>query len=40
LSLNILLNEVDRYQAAVMTLCNEIASRFQTSRVSLGWLEK
>jgi multidrug resistance efflux pump len=39
LSLNILLNEVDRYQAAVMTLCNEIASRFQTSRVSLGWLK-
>jgi len=39
LSLNILLNEVDRYQAAVMTICNEIASRFQTSRVSLGWLE-
>jgi multidrug resistance efflux pump len=40
LSLNVLLNEVDRFQAAVMTLCNEIASKFQTSRVSLGWLEK
>ncbi|ETR69656.1 MAG: membrane-fusion protein-like protein [Candidatus Magnetoglobus multicellularis str. Araruama] len=40
LSLNILLNEVSRYQAAVMTLCNELAARFQCSRVSLGWLEK
>jgi hypothetical protein len=40
LSLNLLLNEVERYQSAVMTLCNEIASRFQASRVAIGWLEK
>jgi len=40
LSLNLLLNETERYQSAVMTLCNEIASRFQTSRVAFGWLEK
>jgi len=39
LSLNILLNESERYQSAVMTLCNEVASKFQTSRVALGWLE-
>lgn len=40
LSINLLINEENRYQAAVMTICNEIASRFETSRVSFGWLEK
>ncbi|MBF0452169.1 MAG: efflux RND transporter periplasmic adaptor subunit [Candidatus Magnetomorum sp.] len=38
LSLMILLNEEDRFLSAVMTLCNEIATRLQASRVSLGWL--
>ncbi|KPA18804.1 GAF domain protein [Candidatus Magnetomorum sp. HK-1] len=39
LSLMILLNEEERFLSAVMTLCNELATRFQTSRVGLGWLE-
>ncbi len=33
------LNECDRFMSAAMTLCNEIASRHDCDRVSLGWLE-
>ena len=34
-----LLNNEEKYLAAAMTLCNEIAARFNSSRVSLGWLK-
>lgn len=33
-------NEEQRYMAAAMTVCNELAARHQCERVSLGWLEK
>ena len=39
LGLTILLNEEERFLSAVMTLCNELASRFQFMRVSLGFVE-
>jgi HlyD family secretion protein/GAF domain-containing protein len=40
LDLMVLLNSEHRYLAAAMTLCNEINSRFDCSRVSIGWLKK
>ncbi len=39
LDLMVLLNAEKRYMAAAMTFCNETASRFGCSRVSLGWLK-
>jgi len=39
LDLMVLLNKEDRFVAYVMTLCNEIASQFSCSRVSLGYME-
>jgi hypothetical protein len=39
LDLNILLYRTDKFVESVMIFCNEIASRFQCSRVSLGWIE-
>jgi len=39
LDLMVILNEEKRYMAAAMAFCNEIASRFGCSRVSLGWLK-
>ena len=38
LDLMLQLNAQTRWHAAAMTLCNELATRFQCSRVSLGWL--
>lgn len=32
-------NEQDRFQSAAMALCNEVASRWQCDRVSLGFLK-
>lgn len=40
LDLMLLLNAEERYLAAAMTFCNEVAARYLCSRVSLGWLEK
>jgi len=40
LSLMTLLNDEDRFLSAIMTLCNELATRYQAARVSLGWLER
>jgi len=40
LDLMVLLNTEKRYIAATMTFCNQLASRFGCSRVSLGWLKK
>ncbi|MBW1896824.1 MAG: efflux RND transporter periplasmic adaptor subunit, partial [Deltaproteobacteria bacterium] len=39
LDLMVLLNAEKRYMAAAMTFCNELASRCQCDRVSLGWLK-
>ena len=39
LDLMVLLNEEKRYVAAAMSFCNELASRFACSRISLGWLK-
>ncbi len=39
LDLTVLINDQTRYVAAAMTLCNEVASRFNCDRVSLGWLK-
>jgi hypothetical protein len=39
LDLMVLLNAEKRYMAAAMTFCNELASRRQCDRVSLGWLK-
>ena len=39
LDLLVLLNDKKRYVAAAMTFCNEVASRFQCDRVTLGWLK-
>jgi len=39
LDLMVLLNAEKRYLAAAMTLCNELASRYRSDRVSLGWLK-
>jgi RND family efflux transporter MFP subunit len=33
------LNEQERFSAAAMALCNELATRHQCGRVSLGWVE-
>ena len=38
LDLMVLLNAEKRYMAAAMTFVNEVASRYQCTRVSLGWL--
>lgn len=34
-----LLNECDRFMSAAMTFCNELATRHEADRVSLGWLD-
>jgi biotin carboxyl carrier protein len=39
LDLMVLLDSEKRYVAAAMTFCNELASRYRCSRVSLGWLK-
>ena len=39
LDLLVLLNAEKRYLAAAMTFCNEVASRYRSDRVSLGWLK-
>jgi len=39
LDLMVLLNDEKRYMAAAMTFCNELAARYQSERVSLGWLK-
>jgi multidrug resistance efflux pump len=39
LDLMVLINAQDRYLAAAMTFCNEVASRYRCERVSLGWLK-
>lgn len=39
LDLMVLINAQDRYVAAAMTFCNEVASRYRCERVSLGWLK-
>jgi biotin carboxyl carrier protein len=39
LDLMILFNKETKYMAVAMTLCNEIAARYRSTRVSLGWLE-
>lgn len=39
LDIMVQLNIQNRFVAACMTLCNEIASRFNCARVSLGWLK-
>jgi multidrug efflux pump subunit AcrA (membrane-fusion protein) len=36
----VLLNAETRYLSAEMTLCNEVNSRFNCSRVSVGWLKR
>ncbi|MBU1171021.1 MAG: efflux RND transporter periplasmic adaptor subunit [Proteobacteria bacterium] len=36
----VLLNQEDKYMAAVMSFVNEIAPRFNLSRVSLGWQDQ
>ena len=38
-SLMLLINEEERFLSSVMTLCNELASRFQFFRVALGFNE-
>ncbi len=40
LDLMVLLNGESRYLAAAMVLCNEVATRHQCERVSLGWLKR
>ncbi len=39
LDLLVLLNAQTRFAAAAMTLCNEVAARFSSERVTLGWLK-
>jgi len=39
LDLMVLVNEEERYLGAAMTFCNEIASRYNCQRSSLGWLK-
>lgn len=39
LDLAVLLHSEDRFQAAAMLLCNELATRYGCHRASLGWLE-
>ena len=40
LDMMILVNEQDKYLSCVMTFCNELNSRFQCDRVSIGWIKK
>ncbi len=40
LDLLVLLNQETKFMAAVMVFVNELAARFQCSRVSLGWLDR
>jgi multidrug resistance efflux pump len=40
LDLMVLINAEKRFLAASMTFCNELASRHQCERVSLGWLHR
>jgi multidrug resistance efflux pump len=40
LDLMVLINAEKRFLAAAMTFCNELASRHQCERVSLGWLHR
>ncbi len=40
LDLLVLLNRQTRFLAAAMTLCNELAARFDCERVSLGWFHR
>jgi len=40
LDIMVLLNAENKFMAAAMCFCNEIASRYQCSRVSFGWLSK
>ncbi len=35
----VLINGENKFMAAAMTFCNELASRYRCSRVSLGWLK-
>ena len=39
IDLMVILNAEKRYMATAMTFCNEVASRYQCTRVSLGWLK-
>ena len=39
LDLMILLNDEQRYVAAAMTFCNELAARYRCERTSLGWIK-
>ena len=39
LDVMVLLNKEKRYMGAAMAFCNELASRYQCDRVSLGWLK-
>jgi biotin carboxyl carrier protein len=39
LDLMVLINDQKKYMGAAMTLCNELSSRYQCSRTSLGWIE-
>ncbi|MEM7366509.1 MAG: HlyD family efflux transporter periplasmic adaptor subunit, partial [Pseudomonadota bacterium] len=34
-----LMNECDRFMSAAMTFCNELATRHECDRVTLGWLD-
>ena len=40
LDLMVLMNSQNRFLAASMTLCNELANRYSCNRVCLGWLKK
>jgi len=39
LNLMVMINDEDRFLSAVMTLCNELATHFQCTRVALGWID-
>ena len=39
LDLMVLINSEEKYLAAGMTLCNELAARYRCLRVSLGWIQ-
>ena len=39
LDLSILIDADEKFLAAAMTLCNELASRYKCQRASLGWIE-
>lgn len=40
LDLMVLINSEEKYLAAGMTLCNELAARYRCLRVSLGWIQR